>query len=248
MSSTLHKTKGVVLRAVKYGETSLIVSIYTELFGLQSYLVQGVRTSTRKTPGKANYFQPGALLDLIVYHNEFKQLHRIKEFRWSYLYEHLLSDVIKNSVLVYMVELVQKTVKQPENNPDLFAFLENALTELDRATPAVTANFPLYFALHFTAFFGFQLSSPAGEALPILDLQEGCFTASYPQHVYYTDGTTALALRELMKVMQPAELTEVPLHRQQRLQLLEVLETYYALHIPEFGKLKTLGVLQEVMR
>jgi DNA repair protein RecO (recombination protein O) len=247
LSSSLHKTKGVVLRPVKYGDTSLIVSVYTELFGLQSYLVQGVRTSTRKAPGKANYFQPGALLDLVVYHNEFKQLHRIKEFRWSHLYEHLLSDVVKNSVLLYMVELVQKTVKQPESNPDLFEFMEAALLELDQATPAVTANFPLYFALHLTSFFGFQLSAPAGEECSILDLQEGTFTSGYPQHAYYSDGATSLALRELMKVMQPAELTEVPLNRSQRRHLLEVLETYYALHVPEFGKLKTLGVLQEVM-
>ena len=247
MSSTLHKTKGVVLRSVKYGETSLIVSIYTELFGLQSYLVQGVRTHTRKAPGKANYFQPGALLDLVVYHNEFKHLHRIKEFRWSYLYEQLLSDVIKNSVLLYLVELVQKTVRQPESNPDLFAFIESALLELDKASPAVTANFPLYFALHLTAFFGFQPSVPTSEELSILDLQEGCFTNSYPQHAYFAEGTTALALRELMKVMQPAELTEIPLNQQLRRQLLDVLETYYALHVAEFGKLKTLGVLQEVM-
>ena len=54
MSDKLHKTKGIVLRAVKYGETSMVVSIFTELFGLQSYLVNGVRTATKKGSGKAN--------------------------------------------------------------------------------------------------------------------------------------------------------------------------------------------------
>ncbi|HEV9036666.1 MAG TPA: recombination protein O N-terminal domain-containing protein, partial [Puia sp.] len=77
----LHKTKGIVLRTVKYGETSLIVTIFTELFGAQSYLINGVRTSSRKGPGKANLFQPAAILDLVVYHNELKHLQRIREFK-----------------------------------------------------------------------------------------------------------------------------------------------------------------------
>jgi len=122
LNQPLHKTKGVVLRTVKYGETSLIVSIYTQKFGLQSYMVQGVRSATKKTPARANYFQAGALLDLVVYHNERNHLQRIREFRWSTLYQHLFTDIVKNSVMLYMVELVQKTVQQPEPNDALFAF------------------------------------------------------------------------------------------------------------------------------
>jgi len=247
LSNVLHTTKAVILRTVKYGETSLIVSAYTELYGLQSYIVQGVRTSSKKGAGKANYFQPGSMLELIVYHHDLKNLQRIKEFKWSYLYEQVFADVIKNSVLLYMVELLQKCVKQPENNPDLFYFIEDALMQLDKANDTVTANFPLYFALHLTNFFGFQINTEEAEKYDILDLQEGNFAATYPQHVYYTDGKTVELIRELLKAMQPHELIEIPMNYLQRRQLLETLETYYALHIPEFGKLKTLPVLQQIM-
>ncbi|HET9744500.1 MAG TPA: recombination protein O N-terminal domain-containing protein, partial [Chitinophagaceae bacterium] len=89
MADRTHKTKGIVLRTVKYGETSLIVTTFTELFGLQSYIISGVRTSTIKGSGKANLFQPTAILDLVVYHNELKHLNRIKEFRWHHLYQHI---------------------------------------------------------------------------------------------------------------------------------------------------------------
>src|SRR4029078_10823740 len=102
-----------------YGDTSLIVSIFTELFGLQSYLVNGVRASTKKGIGKAAVFQPSAILDMVVYHSELKQLQRIKEYRWEYLYKHILSDVRKNAVALYMVELLTKCLKQPERHPDL---------------------------------------------------------------------------------------------------------------------------------
>jgi DNA repair protein RecO (recombination protein O) len=247
LSSTLHKTKGIVLRTVKYGETSLIVSVFTELFGLQSYIVQGVRTVSKKGSGKANYFQPGSVLDLVVYHHELKNLQRIKEFKWSYLYHTVFSNVVKNCVLLYMVELLQKCIKQPETNSDLYQFIEEALMQLDAANETVTANFSIYFALHLASFFGFQLNTELSANASILDLQEGQFVTAYPQHAYYTDGKVAVQINELLKAMQPHELSEIPMNHLQRRQLLEVMETYYALHLPEFGKMKTLQVLKEVL-
>ncbi len=246
MSEVLHKTKAVILRTVKYGETSLIVAAYTELYGLQSYIVQGVRKATKKGTGKANYFQPGAVLDLVVYHHDLKNLQRIKEFKWSFLYEELFVDVTKNSVLLYMMELLQKCVKQPENNPDLFYFVEESLLQLDKADASVTANFPLYFSLHLTNFFGFQMNTEDAVSCTILDLQEGNFVNTYPQHVYYLEGQPAALISELLKAMQPHELTEIPMNHLQRRQLLEAIETYYMLHLPEFGKMKTLQVLQQI--
>lgn len=245
LSSPLHTTKAIILRSVKYGETSLIITAYTELFGLQSYIVQGVRAATKKGAGKANYFQPGAILELVVYHNELKHLQHIKEFKWSYLYNRVMSDVIKNCVLLYMIELLQKCIKQPESNPDLFYFAEEVLKHLDAADETETAGLSIYFALHLATFFGFQLNDE--QQLPVLDLQEGKFTDLYPQHVYYVDGKTASLIFELLKVMQPAELREVPMNHLQRRAILEALETFYALHLLEFGKMKTLQVLQTVL-
>jgi DNA repair protein RecO (recombination protein O) len=133
MPAQLHKTKGIVLRVVKYGETSLVVTIFTELFGVQSYMVNGVRTSTKKGTGKANLFQPTAILDLIVYHNELKHLNRIREFKWHYIYQHIFSDVPKNAVALFMIELLTKCLKQPEPNAELFEFIEDAFIHLDES-------------------------------------------------------------------------------------------------------------------
>ncbi|MEK7198820.1 MAG: DNA repair protein RecO, partial [Bacteroidota bacterium] len=116
----VHKTKGIVLRTVKYGDTSIITTVYTELFGIQSYIVKGVRQSTKTSAGKANFFQPSAMLDMEVYHNELKQLQFIKEYQWGYLYENVLFDVVKNAVASFVIELLQHSLQQPEANPELF--------------------------------------------------------------------------------------------------------------------------------
>jgi DNA repair protein RecO (recombination protein O) len=240
-------TKGIVLRSVKYGETSLIVSIFTELFGQQSYIINGIRTTSRKAGMQSNLFQPAAILDLVVYHNEQKNLQRIKEYRWSVLYEYLFYDVVKGSVAIFMVELLQKCLKQPEASPELFYFMEDVLIHLDKAKPTVVANFPLFYALHLANFFGFRIPENFSEKLSILDLQEGIFVDQAPQHSFFLEKSQSEITAQLLQVMQPEELADIRLSVDMRRSLMRSYESYYALHVPEFGQLRSLAVLQEVL-
>jgi len=242
----IHNTKGIVLRTTKYGETSVIVNIFTELFGIQSYLANGIR-NTGKTSPKAGLFQPTSILEMEVYHNELKNLQRIKEFKWSYLYKTVLSDVTKNSVAVYMMELLQKCLKQPENNPALFRYCENSLVQLDIAPEVVTANFPIYFSLQLAHFLGFGIRDNYSQERSVMDLQEGIFTLVPPSHSYFIDGDYGFYISQLLKVRHPDELTGIKLHRASRKEILLGLQTFYSLHIQEFGTMKTLPVLHEVL-
>ncbi|HUQ96699.1 MAG TPA: DNA repair protein RecO, partial [Chitinophagaceae bacterium] len=207
----VHKTKGLVLRSVKYGETSLIVTIFTELFGLQSYIVNGVRTASKQSTGKASHFQPSALLDMVVYHNQFTNLQRIKEFKWAHLYQHVLSDVRKNSVALFMVELLTKCLKEPEANAELFYFVEDAFLHLDEASDKITANFPLFFALHLAVFFGFRINDAYSQDQAYLDLDEGLFVEAQPEHPNFLEGHLAEITSQLLKTMQPHDLQNLAL-------------------------------------
>jgi len=242
----VHKTKGVVLRTVKFGETSIVASVFTELFGLQSYLVNGVRQVSKKGTAKGAYFQPGSLLDLVVYKNDFKNLQRIKEYKWAYLYQHIFSDIFKNAVALFTIELLNKCLKEPEPNNELFYFVEDALLHLDEATPTVTANYPLFVALHLAVFFGFRINDEFSAAQHYLDLQEGVFTEDQPRHSHYLQDREAEAVSHILKVMHPNELEDVKLNQDMRRRILTSLEGYYALHIPDFGTMRTLPVLREI--
>jgi len=241
------KTKGIVLKTVRYGETSIIAGIFTELFGLQSYLINGVRISSKKGAGRANLFQPGAMLDLVVYHNDLKNLQRIKEFKWGHLYENIFFNVFKNSVSLFMVELLQRSLKQPEPNPPLFNFIEDAFLHLDQASENVVANFPLYFALHLSGFYGFRFADKYSDSANILDLMEGRFVTERPPHPHFLENEYSQAVSHLLKVMQPSELGQIRLNQETRRVLLHAFESFFALHIQEFGKMKTLPVLEAVL-
>jgi DNA repair protein RecO (recombination protein O) len=240
----IYSTKAIVLRHVKYGETSVIATLFTEIFGIQSYLVNGVRTQSKTS--KAHFFQPSSLLDLQVYHNELKNLQRIKEVTWSALYKNILSNVIKNAVALYMVELLYKCLKQPEANADLFHFCEDALLQLDTSSEEITANFPLYFSLQLAPFLGFQLQDNYSEKRNVFSLKEGKFSAeeSAPDHL---NKETSYYISQLLKAIHPDDLIEIKMNRNIRDSVLKSLESYYAWHVPEFGQMKTLTVLHEVI-
>lgn len=242
-----HKTKGIVLRTIQYGETSVITSIYTELFGLQSYIVKGVRqTSKRKQPA-ALYFQPGAMLDMEVYQNNLKNLQFIKEYKWQYIYQKVLFDVIRTAVAFFMIELFQHTIKQPEANPELFYLLEGSLSQADKGSDAAVANLPLYFSLHLAAESGFGIQGNYSVENYVLDLQEGAYTSQTPSHSDFIEGNDAAISSRIQHINFYNDLEEIKLSRETRNRLLNAFLLYTSLHITEFKALKSLTILQEVL-
>jgi DNA repair protein RecO (recombination protein O) len=241
-----HKTKGIVLKTVKYGETSIITTVYTELFGVQSYIVKGVRKSSKKSSGKAIYFQPAAILDMVVYHNEFKNLNFIKEYEWGYLYNYVLFDVVKNTVAMYVVEMLQHSLKQPEANPELFYMVEDTLKQLDKGSATLTTNLPLYFSLHLSGELGFRIQGEYNGETPYLDLQEGQFITGKPTHTYFLERELAEATSQLLSINFYNDLENIRFNRSVRSQLIKAYQNYIAIHVTDFGEIKTLPILQEI--
>ena len=241
----IYSTKGIVLRTVKYGETSVIASIFTEMFGIRSYIVNGVRAHGRTSKG--HYFQPSSMLDMQVYHSELKNLQRIRELHWSYIYKDILSDVTKNAVALYMVELLQKCLKQPESNPELFQFCEDSFRQLDTSNAQITANFPLYFCLRLAHFLGFRIHNNYSGERNFFHSREGNFSGKILENDHFVEPGISYHISQLLKASHPNDLLQSKLNQNTRRTIFSALENYYAFHIPEFGVLKTLPVLHELL-
>jgi DNA repair protein RecO (recombination protein O) len=244
---SIFKTRGIVLRTVKFGETSVIASIFTEAFGIQSYLVNGVRTSSPKTQNKSNLFQPAAILQLSVYHNELKNLQRIRESSWFYMYDHVFFNVAKNAVAMFIVELLAKCLKQPEQNEELFQFVANTLIRLDASSDQEMANYPLFFAANLAAFLGIRIQDNYSMDRSFLDLEEGRFVHSRPGHLYFIGGPSTELFSKVLKITSPEELGTLKMNRDTRRLLIGAFQNYYSLHVPDFGTLKSLPVLQTII-
>src|SRR6266704_3704795 len=100
----LHKTNGIVFRLTNYGETSIIVNIFTGAFGLQSYIVNGARGKSKKTI--IALYQPLTLLDLVVYHRENASIMRIKDVKCIHPYQNLPHDFRKSAIALFLNEII----------------------------------------------------------------------------------------------------------------------------------------------
>jgi DNA repair protein RecO (recombination protein O) len=242
-----HKTKGIVLRTIQYGETSIITSVYTELFGLQSYIVKGVRQPGKKVGSKQAYFQPAAMLEMEVYHNHLKNLQFIKEYKWSYLYHRVFFDVVRNAIAQFMIELVHQTVKQPEANPELFYLLEGSLLHADKGSDPAAANLPLYFIIRLAAGSGFQLQGSFSKETPALELKEGMYIYSEASHRDIVTGSSVEIISKLQHTQSYNGLENITLNQSTRRQILDVLLHYASLHLTDLKELKSLAVMQQVL-
>lgn len=239
----LIKTRGIVLRAIKYSESSLITDIYTEEKGLQTYIISGVRS--RKAKVKAALLQVMSLLDLVAYHREGRGLHRVRELGPAYVFQALPFDVRRSSVGLFMAEVARKTIREAEEHRELFDFLYRSFLFLDTA-PHPSNNFHLHFLLRLSAFLGFIPGGDYSDATPFFDLQEGVFVDACPDHPYSLTADKSELLYRLL-LCPPDELHAIALSTVQRRSLLDDLLNYYRLHIDNFPDINAHLILQEVL-
>ncbi len=230
----LHKTRGIVLNYVRYRETSIIVKIYTEDFGIQSYIINGVRSAKSKT-NRIALFQPLTLLDLVVYHkNKEQTIHRLSEVKCSLPFRSLPFDFIKSSIALFITELLVKTLREEEANEALFHFLMEGIIHLEEAE-AHFENFHLQFLAKFAFYLGFGAET-------VRDLEEQLTENLYPHKL---DAATREALQNF--ILMPYDYLTA-LDRQRRNKLLDTLIFYFKIHLEGLGEIKSLEVLRELMR
>src|SRR3954470_10795259 len=121
----LHKTRGIVFKTTDYGESSVIVQVFTEKFGLQSYLINGVKKPKAKI--SRNMLQPLHLLDMVVYHKSAGNVQRIYELKTSPVLLSIPYDVIKSSMAMFLNEVLYKAIKQQTADENLFDFVFSAI-------------------------------------------------------------------------------------------------------------------------
>jgi len=238
----LHKTRGIVFRSIKYSNTSIISTIYTELFGLQTYIINGARSAKSK---KAPLFQPATILDLVVYRKENKNIQHIKEMKVDVLYRTLPLQVVRSSVALFIIETLLKCIHEEEANPALFGFIVDILTYLDECK-TVPALLPQYFLLGLSKHLGFYPHDKFTEATPYFNMREGHFAEK--ESLQYSLSASMSKLFSELKEINRDELEAIHLPYPQRKELLDMLVIFYTLHVENFKRLKSLEVLEEVFR
>lgn len=239
----LVKTTGIVFRSLKYSETSIIADIYTQALGLRSYIISGVRT--KKSKVSAGLLQVMSLVDLVVYHRDDKDLCRIKEIKAAYLFQTIPFNIQKGAIGLFLLEMMQKSIRESEQNEELFDFLFHTIQYLDETTDQIR-NFHLSVLVKLSAYLGFAPTGTYTAHAPFFDLQEGHFRSEPPPNAHYIDTDASQLLSQLMH-HHLHEAHTVVSNRPRRNALLDGLIDYYRLHIENMPEVNAHKVLKTVL-
>jgi DNA repair protein RecO (recombination protein O) len=239
----LHKTRGIVFKTTSYSESSVVVQVFTEKFGLQSYLINGVKKPRAKIP--VNILQPLHLLEMVVYYKPSGGIQRVSELRQVPLFQSIPYDVVKSCLVMFLNEVLYKAIREESEDQVLFEFLFQSIELLDRMEKGL-GNFHLYFLLHLTRFLGFYPDRTLEHVADFFDLVEGTYMRTTPAHVSVLQPPhTAYWTAILNSNYDSLEMLRIPAE-ERRLLLGKVLD-YYRLHIEGFGNIRSTEVLEEVL-
>jgi len=238
----ISKTRGIILKTLKYGESSLILDIYTEDFGLRSYIVGGVRN--KKKGNKAGLLQIMAMVNLVAYHKSSNSLNRIKEIKAEKIYQSLPFEIAKSSVGLFMTEVTRRSITQDEQSDSLFNLLYQSYQYLDEAEGSITL-FPIIFLLKLSKELGFSPADNYSEDKEVFDIQQGEFISVTTQSDYVLEPETSQYLYSLL-FEEYGISNQFKISKQIRQELLNQLVNFYRIHIDNFGQIKSLVVLKEV--
>jgi DNA repair protein RecO (recombination protein O) len=235
-------TNAIVLSSLKFGDTSLIVKCFTQLDGVKSYMVRGV-LKAKKGGLKVAYFQPLTQVKLVANHNTKNTLNTIKEIQVLQPYQTIYQDIVKQSITFFLSEVVSNVIQEEEANDSLYVFLETSFNWLD--SHEKIANFHLVFLLKLTNFLGFYPD--------ISDIEKNGF---HLLEGFFTDETvdknviSGNDFHQFKKLLNTnfENIEQLLYSKSERQQVLQVLISYYKLHIDSFRNPKSLDVLEVVFR
>lgn len=239
----IHNTKAIALHTVRYGDNSLIAYVYSESHGRISLMVHSA-FGKQKSSGKAVFFQPLNIINLIYYHKGHQTLCKLKEVSSEIPFSEIPFDPVKRAIALFVGEVVYRTIREEEPNPALYNYLETSIQLLDIMHVGVS-NFHLIFLAQLTRYLGFFPGNSWSESLPIFDYKNGLFVNSAPSHPLYFD---------LEKSKHLALTFSTPFHNAENLkfnhkvrsQIIDTLLTFYQVHIEGAATIKSLSILTQV--
>lgn len=236
------KTKAIVLRTVKYGESRIIVDLLTREAGRVSMVCQLTKSGKGKI--KKQLLQPMTMLDVAFDYRKNISLQHFQDLRIGQVYRSLLFDPYKLSITLFLAEFLIYATRDETDNRQLYDFIETSLLWLDNADGGF-ANFHLVFMLRISLFIGFYPNLDDYHEGCWFDLREGCFTPLRPTHNDCLKPDEAARMRTIMR-MSLDNMHLFRMSRVERNRCAEIILYYYRLHQSDFPELRSLDVLREL--
>ena len=238
----LTKTQAIVLHTIKYGETRIIVDMFTRTHGRLSFIVNIPKSIKAKT--KKQFFQPLNILEIEVDVRQKVQLQKLSDVRLAMPFSSIPFNPHKLSISLFIAEFLYYALRSEQQNALLYDYVESSILWLDSQDDRY-ANFHLVFLMRLSRFLGFYPNLDHYQTGDYFDLRESMFLPTPPLHRDFLYPQEAEKVQLMMRMDYPT-MHLFKMTHQERNRLLEVTITYYRLHLTDFPELKSIAVLQEL--
>ena len=238
----LTKTQAIVLHTIKYGETRIIVDMFTRTHGRLSFIVNIPKSIKAKT--KKQFFQPLNILEIEVDVRQKVQLQKLSDVRLASPFSSIPFNPHKLSISLFIAEFLYYALRSEQQNALLYDYVESSILWLDSQDDRY-ANFHLVFLMRLSRFLGFYPNLEHYQTGDYFDLRESMFLPTPPLHRDFLYPQEAEKVQLMMRMDYPT-MHLFKMTHQERNRLLEVTITYSRLHLTDFPELKSIAVLQEL--
>lgn len=235
----LFKLTLILLKKVKYGDKNLILQTFTRENGAQTLFLN---SNFIKGKNKASLY-PLGIYEIVAKKGKGDLLN-VSEIRLKEKHFNLSSNVYKSSVILFLNEILIKTIKDYDVDSEMFDFIEHSLSVLNDL-PGNQTNFHLHFLLKFTGLLGFYPNGKVEKELPYFDLYEARFVSKQPISKTYIDNKLSLLFDALLNCTAE-ECDGIILSNEERRTLLLNIMEYYKIHVDAFRNIRSLEILETV--
>lgn len=140
----------IVLHTTKFGENSIVVHTLSKEYGRRSFLVRGAGKKAVMT-----LMLPLTVLEAEIVETSKSTLFTARNLSARYPLLGIRNNIYKNTMTLFMSEVLYRAVKDGVNEPGLYEWCEKSVLLMD-AIETDFSNFHLRFLLEFAVALGFS--------------------------------------------------------------------------------------------
>jgi DNA repair protein RecO (recombination protein O) len=232
----------IVLHTIKHKESGIIVQGYSNRAGRETFFLRGA--GKKEKSSNLSQLHPLSVLEVTLSSMKLSEIPIIKEFSAAFRLPSIRGDVFKSSIALFISELIYRTIKEQEQNNDLYNFLLTSIKLLEEIKYG-TANFHPYFMIGFCRQIGYSPEAllhrdgmlfdiPSAKYLPLKEKSEFCF------------GPQESSLLHKLSVTPVQEISSIKITGDQRYLFIKEMIRYISFHTGHNVRVESLEVLHEV--
>lgn len=231
--------RGILLKSIQYSETQKIIHVYSREKGYMSFITPSLIFKRKNKP--IHLMQ---VVEIEYFENEKGSLQKLQTTTPVINTVNLYFDVYKMNIILLWGEILNLILRNEGKNENLFDFIEKSLEYLN-ITQKDIGNFNLFFLYRLVSLIGFKINTPTWKENYVFNVEDGSFY-SFSAHSPYISGPNTAKIIYQLCTCPLEDLKNIPLNRQSRNILLDVILLFFSIHLNINFNIKSIQVIREI--